>query len=175
MVTITMMNGARQVMAENTQITKVKESVAQANGWPLHEIEVAEVHGLRQAGCTFYRAYNPEYMDLAPTDRAVLPDGQVAEDAAEVLRECGTDAPAAWWAGVVDRLGGVPGLLVDAHAPSAIRKIRAAGGDWTPSLEVHADGATVDFFTVDYEASAVFQVKATLPREGALIVEQRGL
>ncbi|MCK6550550.1 hypothetical protein L6R52_32230, partial [Myxococcota bacterium] len=98
--------------------------------------------------------------------------------AATVLRTCGRGAPAEWWAQVVTRLSGrVRGVVVDpVNAPSAIRKLRAAGREWAPpALKVGPGSTTLTFFTIEYERGVPYEVVAKLPSRGELTVELREL
>lgn len=151
----------------------VQQAAARDHGWRLADVKVGELKDLKRGGCAFFRASDPTRLDQAPADYAVLPSGQVAQDVGQVLRKCGQGAPAEWWAQVIARLGGVRGILVDQHAPSALRKLRAAGAEWAPpALKATRAGTALRFFTTDYESGAVFQVQATLPSLGPLVVEQ---
>ena len=153
----------------------VKQAAAREHGWPVADVEASVVEALSREGCTFYRASNPTRLDQPPLEYAVLSDGLVTRDAAEVLRRCGRGAPPMWWAQVATRLGRVRGILVDEHAPSAIRKILAAGADWAPRVAAGDQDTSLSFFTVDYEQGVVLRVQARLPTRGDLTVEQVAL
>lgn len=151
----------------------VQAAAARDHGWKLTDVRVGEVKELKRGGCAFFRASDPTRVGQAPADYAVLPGGQLAKGATEVLRQCGQGAPGEWWAQVIARFGGVPGILVDKHAPSAIRKIRAAGEEWkAPELVASGGTTALTFYTVEYELGRVYRVQASLPARGALSVKQ---
>lgn len=159
-------------MAQQPGLT-IQEMAAREHGWRLADVRVGEVKALRHGGCAVYRASDPTRLDQQPAEYAVLPGGEVARGATEVLRRCGQGASAQWWAQVITRLGGARGILVDEHAPSALRKLRAAGAKGSaPQLEVTAHGTSVTFYTVDYEGGGVSRVQAVLPDQGELVVRQ---
>jgi hypothetical protein len=174
MMMMMMMNEGGRAMAQQQQLgLTVQAAAARAHGWQQADVRVGEVKALSRAGCAFYRASDPTRLDQAPAEYVVLPEGAVTQDAAEVLRRCGAGAPTAWWAQVIARLGGVRGVVVDEHAPSARRRLEAAGTTWTPPrLEVTPRGTALTFYTVDYERGGVHRVQANLPPKGPLAVRQ---
>lgn len=158
----------------------VKNAAAKDFGWDPGDVQVATVGKLDRNNCTFFRATNTAQKDRAPAEYAVLPNGEVvgAKNAAAVLNACGRGAPAEWWAQVVTRLSGeVRGVVVDPkNAPSALRKIRAAGNEWSPpALRSTGTSTTVSFYTIHYEEGAPYEVNAALSASGALTVETRKL
>lgn len=158
----------------------VKKAAVKDYGWDAGDVQVSAVNKLDRDHCSFFRATNTAQKDRAPAEYVVLPNGEVAgsKKAAAVLKACGRGAPAEWWAQVVTRLSGeVRGVVVDPqHAPSALRKIRAAGGEWSPpELRSTTSSTTVSFYTIQYEEGVPYAVSAALSNKGALTVESRKL
>lgn len=153
--------------------TAVKE-----HGWKPGDVRIGAVEKLERNGCSFYRATNTAQVGRPPSEYALLPNGEIvgANGAEKVLRACGKDAPAEWWAQVVTRLSGkVRGLVVAPRsAPTAVRKMRAAGKEWTPPKMVAAAGTTsLVFYTMHYEEGVPYEVKVALPAKGALSVTSK--
>jgi hypothetical protein len=158
----------------------IKNAAAKDHGWNAGDVQVGTVERLNRNGCSFFRATNSAQMGRQPAEYAVLPDGKVvgSAGAARVLKECGKDAPAEWWAQVITRFSGkVSGIVVDPkNAPSALRKIREAGGEYSPPKLVTERGSTsVTFYTIQYEEGLPYEVKAALTSTGTLAVDSKKL
>lgn len=164
------------------QVRAVKTAAATEREWDPSDITVGSVSDLDRGGCAFYRASNEAQLDSQPTHYAVLPDGQVVGSVATdpsalaaVLRACGHDAPAEWWAQVITRFSGeVGGVVVDPEtAPSAVRKIREAGAEYAPPTLVTDSGSTtVTFYVMHYEEGTPYRVTAVLSGDGTLRVDR---
>ena len=160
----------------------IRAAAARAQGWDAEDVQVGSVEKLDRDGCRFYRASNPAQLDASPLEFAVLPDGSVVggdreaarQGAGALLKACGEAADAEWWAQVVARYAGTGGVVVDADAPSAIRRLRGAGiADHAPSLRQDGDATVLTYFSHDYERSRTQAVTATLDAAGALSVDAR--
>lgn len=161
----------------------VRTLAAQEFDWSQGDIEVVPIQGLTsRQGCQFFSARNPRLLDGPVYGYAVLPDrtmlGPRQEGrAARILLACGEGGDALWWATVVARFGGTGGgLLVDEHAPSAIRRLKASGvADHRPTLARSAAGTVVTFYTQDYSRSQTWRVRATLTPGGELVLDRQML
>lgn len=160
----------------------VRAKAAQEFASQPRDIEVLPMPGLAmRQGCRFFTARDPKLVDGPAFGYAVLPDQTVlgtrtAQRAARILTACGVQGDALWWAGVVARFDDAGGMLVDEHAPSAIRRIRASGAPgWQPTLDASADGTVVTFYTHDYALSQTWHVRATLTPQGELRLDKTAL
>lgn len=163
---------------------RVVAAAAQAHGWKAADLDVRPNEELDRAGCRFYLVVN-ETPAHAVGNYAVLPDHRVAgvdvrgnEAAALLLRQCGGDAPADWWASVVTRFSDdIGGLLLTADGnPFAIRKVREAGATFTPPTLVRADdGARLSFFVIDVGIDTPYRVEVTLPAQGPISISSQPL
>ena len=160
----------------------VRSMAAQEFAWPPRSIEVTPMArlGARQ-GCRFFAARHTRLLDGPVLGYAVLPDqallgARQPDRAARILTACGQGEDALWWAGVAARFADAGGLLVDEHAPTAIRRIRASGAPgWQPTLDASADGTVVTFYTHDYALSQTWHVRATLTPQGELRLDKTAL
>lgn len=165
----------------------VVAAVARDHGWSQDQIEVGSVDALSVGGCEVYRVSNRARLDSQPVHYAALPDGTLVNGssqrdgdgdsgAAAVLRACGQNAPAEWWAQVVSRFAPVGGVMVDDHAPSAIRRIRQSGADsYQPVLQPKDGAKVLTFYSNDYERSTTYRVTATLDAGGSLRIDKAAL
>lgn len=166
-----------------TDVTsRIKQAAARDQHWDKDVVEVGLVDTIAHGGCRFYRASNPSQTDRLPVEYALLPDGQTLvtgtthDAAARILQACGMDAPATWWAQVVSRYAPAGGVLVDEHAPSAIRRIDAAGhAGYLPALRAEGGAKVLTFYTHDYARDATWQVTARLDAGGKLTIEKSAL
>lgn len=166
------------------QADRVKQAATGDYAWDAGDIEVSSVRDLDREGCRFFRATNTAQAGRQPAEYVTLPDGRIiggqgtdTSRAATLLQSCGAGAPAQWWAQVITRYSGrVGGVVVDpVNAPSAIRKIREAGGDYAPPrLATDAGSTSIVFYAMHYERGMPYEVKATLS-DGALSVDAREL
>jgi len=163
-----------------SQVSAIESAVTTDHGWNPGDVQIGSVSRLDRNGCMFYRATNTARLDSQPAEYVALPDGQVVgageTSAATVLQACGKDAPAEWWAQVITRFSDkVRGVVADPETtPSALRKIREAGGEYTPpTLSTDAGSTKITFYTMHYEESAPYEVKAVLSSDGTLRVDTR--
>ncbi len=163
---------------------KAKARMVEALGGSTSDIELSALPDLELNGCHFLRATHRARPGTQPGKFAVLPDQRVVDSFAKdgasaevILRACGAQAPATWWASIVTSFGGVGGVLVDGeHAPSAIRKIRQAGEEFAPPALV-ATGAdrTITFYVMNYEEELPYKVQARLPKGGGFEVTRTAM
>ena len=163
-----------------SQVSAIESAVTTDYGWNPGDVQVDAVSRLDRNGCMFYRASNTARLDSQPAEYVVLPDGQLVgaggTSAATVLQACGKNAPAEWWAQVITRFSGkVRGVVADPETtPSALRKIREAGGEYAPpTLTTDAGSTKITFYTMHYELSTPYEVKAVLSGDGALRIDTR--
>ncbi|ALN79813.1 hypothetical protein [Lysobacter antibioticus] len=165
-------------------VAEVSAAAVRDHGWSKDQIEVGSTQALDLGGCRFYRVSNRARAGQQPADYAVLPDGSLvsgtqaggASGAEAVLRSCGQNAPAEWWAQVVSRFAPVGGVMVDENAPSAIRRIRKSGASsYAPTLRPDGNAKVLTFYSNDYERSTTYRVTATLDAAGKLSVDKAAL
>lgn len=171
---------AVDVSKETQQAAKAR--VAEALGGSASEVEISAEPALDLGGCRFLRATHRARPGSPAGQFALLPDDRVVDSFAAdgasadaILRACGAQAPAEWWAQVVTRFGGVGGVLVDPqNSPSAVRKIREAGAEYAPPT---LDGARrmITFFVIHYEENKPYKVTARLADAGGLQVTRTPL
>lgn len=163
---------------------EVTAAVARDHGWSKDQIVVGSMDALSVGGCEVYRVSNRARLDSQPVHYAVLPDGTLVSGsqrggdsgAEAVLRACGQNAPAEWWAQVVSRFAPVGGVMVDDHAPSAIRRIRQSGAaSYQPVLQPKDGAKVLTFYSNDYERSTTYRVTATLDAAGKLSIDKSAL
>jgi len=144
-------------------------------------VEPVSIPGLDRNGCIFMVAINNTHVkDFILLYYGLLPDGRIAgvditgnAAAATVLRLCGQQADANWWAQVVaclseDAAGVAP---VINRVPNAFAELVKAGLDVKPPTLTRSEGATtVEFFARPLELQRPLHIKATLPDQGDLTV-----
>lgn len=168
------------VSKETRQAAKAR--VAAALGGSDADVELSAEPGLDFGGCRFLRATHRARPGSHSGQFALLPDDRMVDSFAAdgasanaILRACGGEATAEWWAQVVTRFGGVGGVLVDpANAPSGVRKIRAAGEEYAPPT-LDATRRTLTFFVINYEENRPYKVQARLADAGGLDVTRTAL
>ena len=159
---------------------RIAAAAARDHQWKAGDVDVRANEELDKAGCSFFVAVNARQPSHDVGNYALLGDGRIAgvdvsgnAAAAELLKACGKEASADWWAAVVARFSNqVGGLVLTADGnPFAIRKIRDAGVEFkAPSLVRGAGAATLTFFTMDIDANQAHQATATLAADGTLSV-----
>lgn len=159
---------------------RIAAAAAQAYDWKAADVEVRPHEELDRGGCHFYIALDTSGPAHAVGNYAVLDDRRIAgvdvrgnAAATLLLRQCGKDAPADWWASVVARFSGeVGGLVLTADGnPFAIRKIKDAGVAFAPpALVREGDATTLSFFVMDVGIDTPYRVQAVLPAEGPLAI-----
>ena len=159
-----------------------KARVAEALGGSAADVELSAEPELDFGGCRFLRATHRARPGSHSGQFAVLPDDRMVDSFAAdgasadaILRACGAQASAEWWAQVVTRFGGVGGVLVDPqNAPSALRRIREAGETYAPPT---LDGArrAITFFVIHYEENRPYKVQAQLADAGGLKITRTPL
>lgn len=179
--------GAHQPEAHAVDVSKetqqaAKARVATALGGSAADVELSAEPELDFGGCRFLRATHRARPGSHSGQFALLPDDRMVDSFAAdgasadaILRACGAQAPAEWWARVVTRFGGVGGVLVDpGNAPSGVRKIREAGETYAPPT---LDGArrTITFFVIHYEENRPYKVQARLADAGGLEITRTAL
>ncbi|MFC4819740.1 hypothetical protein [Dokdonella ginsengisoli] len=162
-------------------------AAAGAAGWQAQDVEILGKPALDRGGCRFYNAVHRRRMDGPTVELAQLPDGRVVAGipgrgdvaaAADILRLCGTGAPADWWAEIVVRFSGkATGKVVksrkEAHDVGEIEKRGAQFHE--PELEQAGDSTQLRFFSVRYEPDQPFRVSASLSAQGSLTVASEPL
>ena len=146
-----------------------KARVAEALGGSTADVELSAEPELDFGGCHFLRATHRARPGSHSGHFAILPDDRVVDSFAEhsasadaILRACGAQASAEWWAQVVTRFGGIGGVLVDPkNAPSAVRKIQQAGEAYAPPA-LDANRRAITFFVIHYEENHPYKVRAQL-------------
>jgi hypothetical protein len=162
---------------------RIVAAAARDHRWNAADVDVRDNAELDRGACRFFLAVNAKVPSHDVGNYAQLGDGRVAgvdvsgnDAAAAILKACGADAPADWWASVVARFSGdVGGLVLTADGnPFAIKKIRDAGVDFKPpALTRSGDAATLTFFTMDIGANRAFLATATLSASGVLTVQTK--
>lgn len=171
-------------MTTTDTIGKVAQA-AVAAGWNAEDVNVLPYAELDTRGCTFFHVVHKRIMDGPTLEFVVLPDGRVVGGdpakgdggaAAGVLRACGADASAEWWAEVVTKFSGQAAGKVVKSAKNAadVSEIERRGGSFSPpSLQRDGDAARLEFFAIEYEPTRPFKVVAHLAADGRLdIVNQ---
>ena len=169
--------------------TRIAAAAARSMRWQTADIVVKPDDELDRGGCTFLLAYNSNVHDTFPLHYALLPDGRIAgvdlsgnTAATALLRACGKQADANWWARVVTQFsaeaGGTP-LTADSFA-SLIDEVRKAGGDFKPpTLTRSAAASRLEFFSLGTVMPVggyiPYQVTAILPDQGELTVTVKNL
>ncbi|MDO5623306.1 MAG: hypothetical protein Q4G71_01295 [Pseudomonadota bacterium] len=145
-------------------------------------VEITPMPRLNMRGnCLLFTARQRQLLDGPVFAYAVLPDHTVIGpheqgSATQVLRVCGEGADAHWWANVVSRFADAGGMLVDEHAPSVTRRIKASGAtDHHPVMERTAASTVVTFYTHDYALNQTWRVTATLASRGELTIDKQAL
>lgn len=169
---------------ENAVRTRISAAAAQTGGWHVADVKVKPNEDLDRGGCTFLLAYNTKAVDAFPLNYALLPDGRIAgvdltgmAAATALLRDCGKDADANWWAAVVTRFSGKAGgtpLTADSFA-SQIDVVRKAGIAFKPPTLTRTHGTTrLEFFSLGVAMPIgtyiPYHIVATLPQQGELTV-----
>ena len=159
---------------------RIVAAAAREHGWKAADVDVRTNEELDKAGCSFFVAVNARAPSHDVGNYAVLDDGRIAgvdptgnAAAAALLKGCGKEASADWWAAVVARFSGdVGGLVLTSDGnPFAIKRIRDAGIEFKPpSLVRGAGAATLTFFTMDVNANQAFLATAVLSEAGTLSV-----
>ena len=176
----------RNLSIDNATRTRIVTAAVAANSdWQTADVEVSPdgVLDLNRNGCIFMVAVNPHVWDGILSRYVLLPDGRIAgvditgnAAAATVLRLCGQDADANWWAHIIVRLSEAAGAVpVINGVPDAFAKLVKAGLDVKPPTLTRSEGAT----TVEFFAGGMFlpvgyiiplHIRATLPVHGDLTV-----
>ena len=174
---------------DNATRTRIAAAAARSAHWRTGDIVVKPNDDLDRGGCTFLLAYNGSANDVPPLHYALLPDGRIAgvdltgnAAVTALLRACGKQADANWWAAVVTRFSGEAGgapLTADSFA-SQIEEVRKAGGDFKPPVLTRSEGASrLEFFSlgtaVPVGGYIPYQVTAILPDQGELTVTVKNL
>lgn len=174
---------------DNATRARIAAAAATSGHWQAADVKVKPNDELDRAGCRFLLAYNAKAMDAFPLNYALLPDGRIAgvdltgnAAVTTLLRACGKEADANWWAAVTTRfsgqIGGIP-LTADSFA-SQIQKVRDAGAEFKPpTLTRGNDAVTLEFFSLG-EVMPVgefipYHVTAVLPKDGELTVQVQRL
>jgi len=170
--------------AARTRIVNAAVAAASSrrSKWQAADIGVnpTSIPGLDRNGCIFMVAHNPHVKDGILLYYAFLPDGRIAgvditgnAAAATVLRLCGEQADANWWADVVaclseDATGVMPVIY---GVPNVFADLVRAGLDVKPPTLARSEGATtVEFFARPLELQWPLHIKATLPDQGDLMI-----
>ena len=156
---------------------KIVASVAQDLDWNTDDVVVQSSEALSTGQCKFYRASNRALPDAGvvhyglPDDGALIGGANDRLATAEVLRRCGGQADATWWANVVSAFDGqAAGRPVLPEDKLSISLIASAGGSYfAPRLTTTGGQAVAEFFVIQH-ATQPFVIKASLPRQGPLEV-----
>jgi hypothetical protein len=160
---------------ESSLRERIVASVAKQFDWDADDIVVQPSEALSTAHCRFYRASNRTMPDAGIVHYGLTDDGSLIDGAhdrhagAEVLRRCGAQAGAEWWARVVTAFEAqASGRPVTPDDKLSISLIGSAGGRYFAPRLTTADGRQgVEFFVIRH-ATQPFLVKATLPEAGPL-------
>lgn len=165
-----------------------QERAAAVAGWKAQDVDVLDNNGLNRAGCRFYNAVHKTRMDGVTIELAELPDGKVvasapgrSEDtaaAANILAQCGTGAPADWWAEVVARFAGqsLGRVVKTREAAYDVGEIEDHGAVFRePTLEHDGANARLSFYAIRYEPNQPFRVSAMLSGPTSLTVSAEPL
>lgn len=171
---------------------RITAAAAASRHWDAADIAIKPNEDLDRGECRFLLAYNPHAPGTFPANFAVLPDGRIAgaagvdvtgnAAATALLRTCGQQADADWWAAVVtrfsDQAGGMP-LTKDSFS-SQIKEVEATGATFQPPTLKHAGGAsTLEFFSLGTVMPVggyiPYHVTAVLPEHGSLTIQRQKL
>ncbi len=154
---------------------RVVAAAGQAFGWKADDVLLQPSELQASAGGRFYRASNRAIPDAGVVhfaqgrDGAWIDGARDPDAAAEVLRQCGRDADADWWARVVTVFEAkAAGRLVAAYDKLSIGLIESAGGQYlAPRLSTVDGRARLEFFVIRH-ATQPYRVTAELACEGPL-------
>lgn len=172
-------------MLDNKIREKIIDAVHKEHGWKTNEVRVDEIDRLRHGSCSFYTAghtvrplsYQLNYAVLSGDVVVSTSDDQALT---KILKACGSDAPAGWWAEVItdfhQELGsGV--VLHDARQNAgAVRKVQDAKRDFVPPAFAQEGGGahkTVKYYLLDPEAFIVYWVEAIENKDGSISVSKK--
>lgn len=160
---------------ESSLREQIVASAGKRFGWDAGDVVVQPSEALSTAQCRFFRASNRKIPDAGVVHYGLTNDGSLIDGAqdrpatAEVLRRCGDQADADWWARVVTAFEAqASGRPVTPDDKLSISLIDSAGGRYfAPRLSTDGGRTMVEFFVIRH-ATQPFLVKASLPAEGPL-------
>ena len=164
------------------KIEKIAKIIQAERGWKADEIEIEEEEFLKRGSCSFYTAVsNRRMLSFLPNYAVISGDTVIGisdkEAVSKILNACGSDAPADWWAEIVNRylqeLGNGLVLKSDKEHTDAIAIINAAKKEFAPpKFSEEAGAKTVTYFLLEGEAYIVYFVQATRAKDHTVTVKK---
>jgi hypothetical protein len=157
---------------------KVAQLAQTEHRWQASDTVVQRLERLSAGQCAFFVASHRRAPRSHDPNYAVLPDGQVISEsdpqaASKILSACGTQPDAATWAEVIVRFhrAAAPGkVLYDAkEARVAADKAAKAGHPVRPPA-FSSEAQTVEFFSMNFESSKLYRIRATRRDDGSIDV-----
>ncbi|HEY0682028.1 MAG TPA: hypothetical protein VGD45_06840 [Steroidobacter sp.] len=168
---------------DNDAAAKVSQLAQAEYRWQASDTVVERLDRLTAGNCAFFvvshrrapQSHDPSYA-LLPGDEVVSESDPSA--ASKILDACGSQSDAGIWAEVIARFHPQAGrgkVLYDAKEARVAAERAAKSGHRVSPPAFSNNRHTVEFFSMNFETSKLYRIRATRRDDGSIAVEKLSL